>query len=292
MEKKLLYFVALFALLTATTYLFIKSPEPEKTLYTDFNTSHAYWKGNATAKAESLKAGKIIYLGKDTTTKGAWPGVYGSHTYIIPNPDEGRTGIPIGEFTIPEDRDFYDYGWTGEHVDGLPLNRTEPPYWDKYHSQQPGVNYTLTGTRIEGPEGLIQLPAFEWAWETSYQNPHRDDRALYIPGEEGFRLTSWFDGSERGFPLDGYFTVSLSFPEGKYLLSLYGVDVERQQRSNQTITVTTDRGSETRVMDARDFDEGVYLLYVVRGPAEVAVKVVKEPDSINAVLSGIFIDAI
>jgi hypothetical protein len=293
-EKKLLYFIALFIVFTSVTYVLIKSPEKEKTLYTDYNTSTAFWTENASSLVESLDIGEATYLGKDVVTKGKWPGVYGSYAYIIPSPPSERTGIPIGNFTVPEENDYYEYGWSAEHVAGLSFNKTEPPYWDEYHTSIPRINYTLTGTMIEGPEEeTIQLPAFVWAWEKGFQNPHKDDRALYFPHEEGFRLTTWFDGSERGFPLYGYFKITLSFPEGSYLLSLYGYDMERTQRSNQTVTLTINgKVSDSKVIKEKDFDEGVYILYLVKGPAEAVVKIGKEADSVNTVLSGVFIDGI
>lgn len=256
------------------------------------------------------KPGEIFYLGKDTVTKGDWQnatgspiGVYGSYAHILPNAPVNRTEIPVGNFSVPVGGFSYtDYGWTPDHIRGLPFNRTDPPYWDEYASLEPKVSYTLTGTLYNMPSiGVIQYPTFEWAWDDFNST---DPRAAHFKthvegaGGPGRRLTCWDDGSERGFPSDGYFNITLSFPDGDFMLSLYAYDQERahgrEQRDNQTIYVTDAYGKilDFAVMNGTEFDEGMYVQFIVCGPTTIIVQVKKSPKSVNAVLSGIFVDKV
>jgi len=248
--------------------------------------------------------GTVFYLGKDTVTQGDWQnavgspiGVYGSYAHILPNPPVKRTEIPVGNFSVPVGGyTWTDYGWTPTQIAGLPYNRTDPPYWDEYVSLEPRINYTLNGTLYDMPSiGLIQWPAFEWAWDDFNSS---DPRAAHFKttvegsGGPGTRLTCWDDGSERGYPSDGYINITLEFPKGMFMLSLYAYDMERWQRPNQTIYITDESGEilASAVMEGTEFDEGIYLQFLVCGPTTVIVQVMKGSESVNAVLSGIFVD--
>jgi hypothetical protein len=250
--------------------------------------------------------GTVFYLGKDTVTQGDWQnavgspiGVYGSYAHILPNPPVERIEVPVGSFSVPVGSyTWTDYGWTLYQIYGLPFNRTDPPYWDEYVSLEPKINYTLNGTLYNKPGiGLIQWPVFEWAWDEFNSS---DPRAAHFKttvegsGGPGTRLTCWDDGSERGYPSDGYINITLEFPKGMFMLSLYAYDMERWQRPNQTIYITNESGEilASAVMEGTEFDEGIYLQFLVCGPTTVIVQVMKGPESINALLSGIFVDKV
>lgn len=264
------------------------------------------------------KSGEVFYLGKDTVTKGDWQnavgspiGVYGSYAHILPNAPMNKSQIPVGNFSVPVGNyTWTDYGWTPLQIVGLPWNRTDPPYWDEHVSVEPKVNYTLTGTLYNMPGiGPIQYPVFEWAWDNfDSTDPRAAHFKTYIEGVggPGTRLTCWDDGSERGFPSDGYFNVTLDFPNDAYthsccchrptifMLSLYAYDKERVQRANQTIYITNESGEvlASAVMNGTEFDEGIYLQFLLCDPTTIVVQVKKGPESLNAVLSGIFVDKV
>jgi hypothetical protein len=253
--------------------------------------------------------GTVFYLGKDTVTQGDWQnavgspiGVYGSYAHILPNPPRTGIEIPVGNFSVPVGGyTWTDYGWTSTQKAGLPWNRTDPPYWDEYVSLEPKINYTLNGTLHDMPDiGLIQWPVFEWGWDDFNSS---DVRAAHFKtyvdpsGGPGTRLTCWDDGGERdgafpGIDSEGYFNVTLEFPQGVFMLSLYAYDKERVQRPNQTITITNEEGAvlASGIMEGTEFDEGIYLQFVVCGPTTIIVTVQRGVESINAVLSGIFVD--
>ena len=220
--------------------------------------------------------GSVFYLGKDTVTKGNWEnavgspiGVYGSYAYILPNPLRHGIEVPVGNFSVPVgDFTYPDYGWTPEQRAGLPYNRTEPPYWDEYWSLEPRVNYTLTGELYYAGEeiGFVQWPVFEWAWEDAQDEQGDDPRRVHYPINGMWRLACWDDGSERDtrdgmsddIHSEGYFNVTLEFPEGKFMLSLYAYNYERDHRPNQTIIIVGESGDvlASAIMDGTEFDEG------------------------------------
>jgi hypothetical protein len=254
--------------------------------------------------------GTVHYLGKDTTTKGNWKdaigspiGVYGSYAHILPNPPAYHIETPVGNFSVPVGSFTYKtYNWTNNQISGLPLNKTDPPYWDEYLSLLPPVTYFLTGNQryIEGI-GWIQIPVFEWAWDNFNSS---DIRACYFTNESGVagpgtRLTCWDDGAEStpfGSLSESHFNITMTFPEGAFMLSLYAYNEEGAglYRDNQTIYVTDTSGKilATGTMKGTEFYEGMYLNFVVCGPTTIVVQVKKSPASLNALLSGIFVDKI
>ncbi len=278
----------------------------------------------------SLKPGVVFYLGKDTVTQGNWTnakgspiGVYGSYAHILPNAPVGEyIEVVLGSFSAPAgpytpgDLLNPPYNWTVSQVRGLPYHMANPPYWDEYVSKYPLINYSLTGTFYNG----IQYPAFEWLWHEKYDDSYKTDpygqvwnttdpRACWFNtttvrngtwiGGPGTRLTSWDDGSERGFPLNGYLNITLEFPAGYFILSIYAYDYEREingkdWRPSQTVYITDAAGKilASGKMSGTEFDEGIYLHFLVCGPTKIIVHVVKDEASINVTVSGIFVDKV
>jgi hypothetical protein len=78
------------------------------------------------------------------------------------------------------------------------------------------------------------------------------------------------------------------------MLSLYAYNEEGAglYRDNQTIYVTNTSGAvlATGTMNGTEFYNGMYLNFVVCGPTTIVVQVKKSPASLNALLSGIFVD--
>lgn len=248
--------------------------------------------------------GTVFYLGKDNITKGDWQnavgspiGVYGSYAHILPNPPKKRIEIPVGNFDIPVGGFSYtDYYWTQSQINGLPFNKTDPPYWDEYVSKWPNVTYQLTGSLYyDETIGFIQWPVFEWAWDDFNSSDIRAAHFKTFPPNVT-RLTCWDDGSERDnvFPITspGYFNITMGFPSGVFMLSLYVYDRENGQRDNQTIYITDLNGNilDFATMNGTEFDGGMYVQFIVCGSTTIVVHIKKSPTSINALLSGIFVD--
>jgi hypothetical protein len=255
-----------------------------------------WWGALPISVPNTLSPGEVVYYGSDSVTKGDWQkGPYGTYAHILPNPPIKGTEIPVGNFSIPVGGfDYTDYGWSWEQKMGLPYNRTDPTYWDEYASLDPKINYTLTGSLVNMLGiGLIQYPVFEWGWDKFNSS---DPRAIHfemnVPGAggPGTRLTCWDDGAENGHA--NSFNVTMEFPAGYFMLSLYAYDKEIVQRPNQTIYITNEAGVvlASAMMKGTEFDGGMYLQFVVCGPTTIVVHVEKSPKSINALLSGIFVD--
>lgn len=238
----------------------------------------------------SEPSGTVRFIEKDNTTRGDWQGAYGSYAHVFPGSPQRLLPIAVGNYTVPSSgQSFVQYGWKLNQIEGMRFWKSGPPYWDEYSSLSPYVNYTLSGTLYLHRGIWIQYPVFEWEWESALADP----RGIVFSGSGNRRLTSWCDGSERGFPSRGYLNATLAFPSGVFLLSLYGYDMERVARSGQTVIVRSRSGVwDSAAMRGVEFDEGVYVKFVVYGPTEVVVSVVKDSDSTNAVLSGIFVDRV
>jgi hypothetical protein len=243
----------------------------------------------------------VFYYGTDNETQGDWThafgspiGVYGSYAHILPNPLPMGLQIPVGPYEYPVGQYTYtSFGWTSTQIAGIPYGALNPPYLDEYVSQTPKINYTLTGTLYNMPGiGWIQYPVFEWTWENNFNSTDPRAALFQVCSDGGRRLTCWDDGGERGFPSNGYFNITLTFPEGCFMLSLYAYDEERTVRDNQMIYITSTNGTvlASGMMQGTDFDEGVYLNFLVDGPTTIIVQVQSSPQSTNALLSGIFVD--
>jgi len=241
------------------------------------------------------RTGSVYYLGKDLVTKGNWNGTYGSYAYVLPDAPRKAVPVPVGNYSMPTGSlTLRDYGWVDYQVQGLTYNRPDPPYWDVFKSEQPAIAYRLVGTLYRNDMGSIQYPVFEWAWGDT--SARKDARVLDWPDGSGKKATCWEDGSDRGFPRNGYFNIEMEFPSGTYLLSLYAYDYERKGRSVQEIVVKDNSNSSlttsTTTIGDKEFDEGIYLKFAIFGPSNVLIQVRRSSDSVNAILSGIFVDRI
>jgi len=275
----------------------------------------------------SQAQGTVNWFAEDTITKGDWyfnpvgspMGVYGSYAHILPNAPQNETQIPIGNYTIPIGN-IWDppYNWTSSQINGIPFYRADPPYWDEYVTNMPPVTYYVNGTLFMLPTGgSIQYPVFEWAyedWHDTQTDPREVYYTTYIPGTEnedgsgggpGWRFAMWDDGNERSQPLNGYMNFTLTFPEGRYMLSLYAYDYERNSRSSQEYRIYDETGTTllaSKQISGAVFDEGVYENFMVDAPPggfTIILQVYNdaghgyqfEPGKTwNLALSGIFVD--
>lgn len=291
--RRLLALVVVFAALSLALGLFVELPRTEDTVGNIEEARPLLLPHELELIANlSYRPGMAIFVGKDNSTKGRWMNTYGSYAHILPDPPVKQIPIPVGNFSTPEmNSTFADYGWSTPQIAGLAYYKALPPYWDEYQSLSPSINYTLHGTLLRRGDKLIQYPVFEWSW--SERLAERDSRAVSSLTDSRKWLACWFDGGERGFPSRSYLNMTLQFPDGFFILSLYFCDVERTGRTGQEIYLTNGSIILTHVrIEGAEFDEGIYAKFAVAGPMRLTIHIVKDKDSSNAVLSGVFVDRV
>lgn len=217
---------------------------------------------------------EVRSLTSDTTTQGNWVGTYGDIGWVL------------SAFDVPETRERYD--------------------WDSDYDRSDGIDYSVTGTQFAWNAetafvDAIQYPVFEWAWASATDTRPSDLRAAYYPIKEQWRPAVWDDGNERCKPKHGYFDFNLHFPEGRYMLSLYTYDWERQ-RSSQEYQLFNADDMETvlasSVVEGEAFNEGVYESFVLEageGGRDMVVRIYNDqgkPTNINVLLQGVFVDCL
>jgi hypothetical protein len=267
----------------------------------------------------------VMFYHEDTVTGGDWPhpldspvGTYGSYARILPNPD-GNYEQARGPFSVPLGFDLSNsstwallkdppYNWSDTQIGGLPFYQMDSPYTDEYVTQSPPVTYYLNGTEYLVPEdGTILYPAFEWNW-TDWHSTQTDGREVYYNNASGtcaigWKYNAWDDGGERCQPVHGYFNVTMHFPNGTWLLSLYGYDYEGERDSEQYLIY--DGTGSTLLASARVngtvWDNGVYETFSVVAPEDgldIVIQVYNDAGhdenytigTYNVLLSGIFVD--
>jgi len=308
---------------------------------TDSNDSRS---SDALGYCQDCIAGTVKWVAEDKITQGDWLfdpigspiGVYGSYAHILPNVPVKQTEIVIGNYSVPIGDNYSalsapPYNWTPSQIAGLAFNKSNPPYWDEYVSDSPLVTYFVNGTY-----GPVQYPAFEWAWAGWNLTPidsqfwwqedfsgKMDTRAAwytqFIPGTgggPGYRLVAYDCGGERSQPLHGYVNVTMFFPQGAYLLSLYAYDFEKYQRFSELYRIYDSTGTKllaSKQISGTIFDNGVYEIFKVVAPSgglTIIVQVYNDAGhdvlyklpngtwafpsdkTLNVVLSGIFVDKI
>ena len=253
--------------------------------------------GSALPALPAVPAGTVTALAPDWQTGGTWVGRYGRLAYLLcgmGGPVDYSGGLKANVFPcrayLGEGRAASDGLRRWVHWPWLP------------ESLAPDID--AAGLAVLGK----QTPAGMPMWTESdvrrvLLNPVNGDRrqAEWDDHAEGY--APWF--ARRGPNL----YLDLTIPAGQAMLSLYFVNKDAQgQSANRyrdyqvTLVAHEDRFgkatgweagfdrtqplAETRVAD---FHEGVYLRFVVAGPARLSVRVAKG-DSINTILSGVFVD--
>jgi hypothetical protein len=270
--------------------------------------------------------GPVNFYAEDTITGGNWTNAIGSpvHTYgsyarILPNPN-GQDQQAIGGFSVPvgystnhtklEDPPF---NWTAGQVLGLQWYQPNSPYRDEYvNATPPGsppVLYFINGTTFAtgGNPPIVQYPTFEWNW-SGWDATQADHREVYYNNASGtcgvgYRYACWDDGGERSQPVNGYFNVTMTFPNGTWLLSLYGynsVGLDAAQRVSETYNIYDATGTTllaSKSVSGSAWNGGVYEIFSVIAPLSgltIIVQVYNNPGhptpTLNVLLSGIFVD--
>ena len=127
------------------------------------------------------------------------------------------------------------------------------------------------------------------------QPPDSDASMLYDPLDNTQHPHNWDDRGEQ-LPVEAGpdLVVALPVPSGDYHLALYFINDHNYYEPNRRYMVyVTEAASGALVAAApvRDFVNGVYATFLVRGPATLKVRIWRNR-SLNTLLSGIFVDAV
>lgn len=116
---------------------------------------------------------------------------------------------------------------------------------------------------------------YTWASATD------DARALVKPENPDGRIAAcWYSPAS--------FTIDVNISDGQtYQLALYALDWDQQNRVETISIVDPSSGAALDTRPVSDFGNGEYLVWQVRG--HVTIQVINAADSLNAVVSGLFL---
>jgi hypothetical protein len=270
----------------------------------------------------------VAWYSEDTITGGNWTNAVGSpvHTYgsyarILPNPDglyqqaRGNFSVPTGYYSNHALLENPPFNWTSDQVLGLQWYQPNSPYTDEYVSATPAgsppVLYYINGTTFTTGTNppIVQYPAFEYSWMTTgFSATQTDQREVYYNNASGtcgigYRYACWDDGGERSQPVHGYFNITMTFPNGNWLLSLYSynsVGLDAAQRQSETYNIYDSTGTTllaSRTVGGSTWNNGIYESFSVTAPSSGLTIIVQvyngaghPTPTINVLLSGIFVD--
>jgi len=254
-------------------------------------------------KADSPSS-PIVVLPDDWQTGGSWPGRYGEDAWVLCGMS-GRWSYTGGRL-----KDRFEYQATiGERCDPGDGLRAwiHWPYLPKTVPEEVEERPADEQAELRGPLGQIAPRGMApWDWPDVR-------RVLINPVNGGRRQSSWDDHAEAyrpWFSREGpHLYVHIVIPEGPAILSFYFVNKDahvgvnrfrdylieikdRQDASGKT--PGWEKGFEKAPLLARcpvsNFYDGVYKRFLFLRAANATVRINKG-DSINAILSGIFLDS-
>jgi len=91
-----------------------------------------------------------------------------------------------------------------------------------------------------------------------------------------------------------YFIVNLTIPNGRFILSIYAMDLAKFGRSelieiwNKEMTMLLD----SQYIDADEINNGLYIQWYVEGPTSVNIKVIADNGNLNSFIDGIFLNCL
>lgn len=150
-----------------------------------------------------------------------------------------------------------------------------------------GQGHSVLGDSTNLPASVQIVPVgnafYTWA------NPTNDPRALTKPGNPAERVAAtWY--TQGPFSLS-YYDININITDGQpRRLAMYTVDFDTTSRTNVFEILDTANGNvlDTRLVSG--FSQGVYLNWLVSGQVTIRVRNAN-PGSINAVMSGLFLDS-
>ena len=249
--------------------------------------------------------GAVLALPDDLGTGGAWMDRYGRLSWVLCGMStvwDYRGGSAAEKFSY---RAYI--GENHETGDGL----RAWTHWPYLPQNVPVGASDEEKESLRGALGRLAPRGMDpWNWADVR-------RVLLNPVNGGRRQSSWDDHAEGYCPWFSrqgpHLYLDLDFPDGQFLLSLYFVNKDAHwgganRFRDYTIQVKgiVDQGPGTRerkpgwekqfeeaplLAESRvhDFHDGVYKRFFVRGPRELTLRIHKG-DSINTILSGIFVD--
>jgi hypothetical protein len=222
----------------------------------------------------------VSFVGFDHKTKGNWRPTYGKDYYLLPG------------FNVPLN-----------NVPYTPINKA----YDK--TSIPAGNYTVSSgacqyaadyARAYGVYPFVgQYSAYTWTDNSTVAAS--DTRVLIYPKSRIYygypptpldgRIYGQWDSGELNGPLN-YFTMTVEIPKGKYIFSVYAMDLERISRS-ETIQIWD--SSMTTLLNSQhisggDINNGIYVQWAVSGRTTINIKVIADPGNLNCFINGIFLD--
>lgn len=218
----------------------------------------------ATIRAEELpRLPAVRFVGLDTQTQGDWPGRYGELLYVLCGAREynlvGGTAWPLP--IALESGDPSRRAWP--FISSL---QSDDPrgLWNPFHGRRT-LSAVTAAPRDLGPVAR-----------------HGKREPLDPEWLETMRRTYERLGSE--------LIVRLDASAGEYRLGLYFVDgLVSQPVEPSRFRVTVSSRGAAAAAELADFRSGVYLLFRIRGPGPVVVRI-ERVEGLWATLSGVFLD--
>ena len=220
----------------------------------------------------------ISFVKFDRQTMGNWRGRYGSCYYLL----AGFNAPDVGCFEF--DYNYDETDMTGIYVvsEGVQQCAADIP---RYYGEYPFVG---------------RYAAYEWADKTfgSYDTSRiltYPSVTLYngYPPPKNDKIYGQWDSGEFGWPLN-YIIMKLTIPHGRYILSIYAMDLEGFGRSE--IVEVWDEEMETlldsQYITASEINSGVYVQWFVEGPININVKVIADVGNLNSFINGIFLNCL
>jgi len=136
--------------------------------------------------------------------------------------------------------------------------------------------YGASGVWLPPGAGGVVVEGSPYVWTPATTDP----RALASADGRGRFAPCWWSASR--------IRLTVDVPElGEHEMALYFLDWDRSGR-RERVTVRRAGGGIEDVREVRDFGEGIYLRWQLRGP--VVVEIENLPGSPNAVVSGVFLE--
>ncbi len=220
----------------------------------------------------------VSFVGLDRETMGNWRGVYGGAYYLL----AGFNAPAVGDNT-------FDYSYDETNMAGL------------YVVSDGVVQYAADDAKCFGEYPFIgRYAAYAWAdktfdsYDTSRVLTYPTVRFYYgYPPTLNEKIYGVWDSGEFGWFLN-YFIIKLKIPEGKYLLSLYVMDLEGYGRS-ETIEIWDENMTamlDSQYINASEINDGVYVQWYVEGSSVINIKVIADQGNLNSFVNGIFLNCI
>ena len=147
-----------------------------------------------------------------------------------------------------------------------------------WQSQYGSEGYIVVGDTQVLPPGVQVTPSHQQ--QLVWQSATTDPRGLVKPSSPSDNIAACWYGSS--------FAIDVNVTDGQtHQLALYFLDWDQQNRAEiiNILDPTTNAVLDTRSVTS--FANGVYLVWNVRG--DVAVQITASPNSVNAVVSGVFL---